>query len=59
MDQVVRQPYDTLKVCVPAMVYIVQNNLFYIAASHLDAATFMKLKIELKVWLVVIFNFDK
>ncbi|KHJ81478.1 hypothetical protein OESDEN_18836 [Oesophagostomum dentatum] len=41
MNQVVRQPYDTLKVCIPAMVYIVQNNLFYVAASHLDAATFM------------------
>ena len=41
MNQVVRQPYDTLKVCIPAMIYIVQNNLFYVAASHLDAATFM------------------
>lgn len=39
--QVVRQPFDTLKVCIPAMIYIVQNNLFYLAASHLDAASFM------------------
>lgn len=29
------------QVCVPAMVYVIQNNLFYIAASHLEAATFM------------------
>lgn len=51
----ISQPWDTLKVrsmrnmainfidqvCVPAMVYVIQNNLFYIAASHLEAATFM------------------
>lgn len=41
LSQVVRQPSDTLKVCIPAMIYIIQNNLFYVAASHLDAATFM------------------
>jgi hypothetical protein len=39
--QVFDQPKDTLKVCLPAMLYILQNNLFYVAASHLDAATFM------------------
>ncbi|KAK6010536.1 UDP-galactose/UDP-N-acetylglucosamine transporter srf-3 domain protein, partial [Ostertagia ostertagi] len=55
MDQVVRQPYDTLKVCVPAMVYIVQNNLFYIAASHLDAATFM-ITSQLKIFTAAIFT---
>lgn len=40
-EQVFKVPRDTLKVCIPAMLYIVQNNLFYIAASHLEAATFM------------------
>lgn len=39
--QIYDQPLDTLKVCLPAMLYTLQNNLFYIAASHLDAATFM------------------
>ncbi|KJH43773.1 UDP-galactose transporter [Dictyocaulus viviparus] len=55
MNQVVRQPYDTLKVCIPAMVYIVQNNLFYIAASHLDAATFM-ITSQLKIFTAAIFT---
>ncbi|KAL6738143.1 hypothetical protein Aduo_011722 [Ancylostoma duodenale] len=55
MNQVVRQPYDTLKVCIPAMVYIVQNNLFYVAASHLDAATFM-ITSQLKIFTAAIFT---
>lgn len=38
--QVVKQPLDTLKVCVPSFVYLVQNNLLYLSASHLDAATY-------------------
>lgn len=32
---------DTFKVCIPAVIYIVQNNLFYVAASHLEAAAYM------------------
>ncbi|KAI6220057.1 ARF7EP-C domain-containing protein [Aphelenchoides fujianensis] len=39
--QVVGSPGDTLKTCIPAMLYTFQNNLVYVAASHLDAATFM------------------
>lgn len=36
---VINDPMDTLKVSVPAIVYYVQNNLIYLAATHLDAAT--------------------
>jgi UDP-sugar transporter A1/2/3 len=39
-NTIINQPADTLKVCIPSMVYVVQNNLLYVAASHLDAATY-------------------
>ena len=38
--QIIQQPMDTLKVCVPSFVYVIQNNLLYVSASHLDAATY-------------------
>lgn len=31
---------ETLKVCIPALIYTLQNNLYYIALSHLEATTF-------------------
>lgn len=37
---VIKNPMDTLKVCIPSLVYIIQNNLLYLSASHLDAATY-------------------
>uniref|UniRef100_A0A0A9YEB3 UDP-N-acetylglucosamine transporter n=1 Tax=Lygus hesperus TaxID=30085 RepID=A0A0A9YEB3_LYGHE len=37
---VIENKWDTLKVSVPSFVYIVQNNLLYVSASHLDAATY-------------------
>ncbi|GMT24208.1 hypothetical protein PFISCL1PPCAC_15505, partial [Pristionchus fissidentatus] len=51
----ISQPWDTLKVCVPAMIYVIQNNLFYVAASHLEAATFMIFS-QLKIFTTAIFS---
>ncbi|KAF7638613.1 hypothetical protein Mgra_00001991 [Meloidogyne graminicola] len=53
--QVFDQPKDTLKVCIPSMLYILQNNLFYTAASHLNAATFMIVS-QLKIFSAAIFS---
>ncbi|GFY56754.1 UDP-galactose translocator [Trichonephila inaurata madagascariensis] len=36
---ILKQPLDTLKVAIPSFVYLLQNNLLYIGATHLDAAT--------------------
>ena len=37
---IVLQPWDTLKISVPALLYTVQNNLLYFALKHLDAAPY-------------------
>lgn len=31
--------FDTLKVCVPSLLYIIQNNLLYISAANLNPVT--------------------
>lgn len=37
---IIENKIDTLKVCVPSFLYVIQNNLLYLSASHLDAATY-------------------
>ncbi|KAM3725371.1 UDP-galactose/UDP-N-acetylglucosamine transporter srf-3 [Dirofilaria immitis] len=53
--QVFDNSKDTLKVCIPAVIYVIQNNLFYVAASHLEAATFM-VTAQLKIFTTAIFT---
>eukprot|EP01065_Artemidia_motanka_P020219 TRINITY_DN24206_c0_g1_i2.p1 TRINITY_DN24206_c0_g1~~TRINITY_DN24206_c0_g1_i2.p1 ORF type:complete len:352 (+),score=98.80 TRINITY_DN24206_c0_g1_i2:31-1086(+) len=39
-DTLIGQPRDTARLLIPAGLYTLQNNLLYVAASHLDAAVF-------------------
>ena len=39
-NTIINNPVDTMKICVPSVVYLIQNNLLYLSASHLDAATY-------------------
>ena len=39
-ENILQQKADCVRVSVPAFVYMLQNNLLYVAASHLEVATF-------------------
>ncbi|XP_031627491.1 UDP-N-acetylglucosamine transporter isoform X2 [Contarinia nasturtii] len=51
---IIENTMDTVKVCVPSLLYVIQNNLLYLSASHLDAATY-QVSYQLKILTTAIF----
>ncbi|XP_071477946.1 UDP-galactose translocator-like [Diadema antillarum] len=54
-QSIVMQPVDTLKLAVPSFIYMVQNNLLFIAISNLSAATF-QVSYQLKILTTALFS---
>lgn len=55
---VIQEPTEMFKLCVPGLIYAFQNNLYYIALSHLDAAVFyVSYENTTRAKYAILFNF--
>mmetsp|Transcript_51964 Transcript_51964/g.62494 ORF Transcript_51964/g.62494 Transcript_51964/m.62494 type:complete len:403 (+) Transcript_51964:140-1348(+) len=48
-------PFEVMKLCVPSLLYTVQNNLLYLALTNLDAATY-QVCYQLKILTTALFS---
>ena len=54
-DHVIGAPAEVIKLCVPSLLYTVQNNLLYLALTNLDAATY-QVCYQLKILTTAVFS---
>ena len=52
---VIQSPAEMVKLCVPSLLYTVQNNLLYLALTNLDAATY-QVCYQLKILTTALFS---
>ncbi|KAG4090274.1 nucleotide-sugar transporter [Neocallimastix lanati (nom. inval.)] len=55
IDELFGKESDCIKIMVPAVLYLIQNNLLYFSASKLDAAT-LQITSQMKLVVVAIFS---
>ncbi|CAG2196531.1 SLC35A1_2_3 [Mytilus edulis] len=53
VKNIIDQPVDCIRMSIPAVIYVFQNNLFYVAVSNLDAAT-CQVTYQLKIFTTAI-----
>lgn len=54
-EDIIQKPMGMLKMAVPSCLYVLQNNLNYIASSNLDAPT-VQLLYQLKILTTALFS---
>jgi UDP-sugar transporter A1/2/3 len=53
--QVTEKPMDNLKISIPALLYLMQNNLVFVAISHMNSATYQVL-CQFKIFVTAILS---